>query len=105
MQVCDNGCPARCSPIRMLTVNVNRNRNRPVFVSASYTATISEEALYGSSVHAVSAQDLDFLVSALHGQPLSFCRTINPSALSLVEPCAGLETQKRSHSPYIAPWK
>ncbi|XP_070182126.1 cadherin EGF LAG seven-pass G-type receptor 2-like [Littorina saxatilis] len=61
MQVRDNGCPARWSPIKTLTVNVNRNPNRPEFTTALYAATISEEALYGSSVVTVSATDGDAL--------------------------------------------
>ena len=64
MQVCDGGCPSRCST-QLLRVNVNRNRQRPTFSPVSYTATISEEALLGSSVLTVVAVDNDFIVSTV----------------------------------------
>lgn len=71
MQVCDGGCPKRCST-QLLRVNVNRNRQRPTFNPVSYTATISEEALFGSTVLTVTAVDTDVIVSTFLGLSWSF---------------------------------
>lgn len=63
MQVCDDGCPNKCA-IKLLTVNVNRNRFSPVFASNSYAAVISEEASFGTSILSVTASDADVVVSS-----------------------------------------
>lgn len=60
IQLYDGGSPALISDNRaLITVNVIRNLNAPVFVDAPYKKTIQKDIGFGTSVATVRADDPD----------------------------------------------
>jgi hypothetical protein len=56
----DGGSPALISEQRaVITINVIRNLNAPVFANASYSRTIRKDVSFGSSVATITATDAD----------------------------------------------
>ncbi|XP_050391949.2 protocadherin Fat 4 [Patella vulgata] len=54
----DNGSPSKTAAVNV-TVNVNRNRNGPIFVRNDYNVTIDENRPVGTSIEQVTATEAD----------------------------------------------
>lgn len=60
MQAYDNGYPRRYDT-ETVTVTVNRNTERPTFITSNYNVTIAETQSLGITIATVSARDPDEL--------------------------------------------
>ena len=62
----DLGSPSLvASPSATVVINVQRNRNPPIFVNEPYSASVNFNAAAGTNVITVLANDADVVVSAL----------------------------------------
>ena len=60
----DQGTPAlTASPSATVVINVQRNRNPPIFVNEPYSASVNFNAGPGTSIFPVLANDADPVVS------------------------------------------